>query len=105
MKIEYLFFNECPNHEIGLKNLKDALNELGIQDEIILNNIRNNEDVINHKFLGSPSIRLNDKDLEYGEKDTNEWSMNCRRYSFKNEIYGYPPKELILECIRNLDIN
>lgn len=95
MKIEFLYFDGCPNHETALSNLKEAVSEAGLKDEIEIINIEKPEDVTIHRFLGSPSIRINNKDLEITEDDSTEYSMNCRRYKNGDVIEGFPSKELI----------
>lgn len=95
MKIEFLYFDGCPNHDTALVNLKAVLAEAGIEDDIALVNIENPEDVTRHRFLGSPSIRINDKDLEITEDDATTYSMRCRLYKNGGEMQGYPSTELI----------
>jgi len=95
MKIEFLYFDGCPNHETALTNLKEVLSEAGIKDEISIINIKQPEDVTKHRFLGSPSIRINDKDLETVEDESTDYSMRCRRYKNGDVMEGYPSKELI----------
>ena len=95
MKIEFLYFDGCPNHETALTNLKDVLSDADMNDEIEIINIEKPEDVIKHRFLGSPSIRINNKDLEITEDDSTEYSMRCRRYKNGDLMEGFPSKELI----------
>ena len=95
MKIELLYFEGCPNHETALINLKEVLSEAGINEEIEIINIEKPEDATKHRFLGSPSIRINDKDLVIIEDESTEYSMRCRRYKNGDSMEGFPSKELI----------
>ncbi len=95
MRIEFLYFNGCPNHETALTNLKEVLSEAGLEDDIEAINIEKPEDVTKHRFLGSPSIRINDRDLEIVEDESTEYSMRCRLYKNGNGMDGFPSKELI----------
>ncbi len=95
MKIEFLYFEGCPNHEIALANLKESLNETGIKAEIKIIDVESPEDALKYRFLGSPSIRINDTDLEIVEDDSTEYSMRCRRYKNGDIMEGFPSKELI----------
>ena len=95
MKIEFLYFDGCPNHETALTGLKEVLSEAGQKDNIEIINIKNPEDVTIHRFLGSPSIRINDKDLEIDEDESTEYSMRCRRYKNGELMEGFPSMELI----------
>lgn len=102
MKVEFLYFDGCPNHEIALANLKAVMDEAGAKSEIELINIQSPEDVRSHRFLGSPSIRINDKDLEITEDNSTTYSMRCRLYKNCDALIGFPSKELIR---KNLLIN
>ena len=95
MKIELLYFEGCPNHEIALSNLKESLDDTDIKAEIIIIDVESPEDAIKYRFLGSPSIRINNKDLEVIEDGSTEYSMRCRRYKNGDTMEGFPSKELI----------
>ena len=95
MRIEFLYFDGCPNHETALTNLREVLSEAGLKAEIEIINMDDPEDVVKYRFLGSPSIRINGKDLETIEDDSTEYSMRCRRYKNGDTMEGFPSKELI----------
>ncbi len=95
MRTEFLYFDGCPHHETALTNLKEVLSEAGLKEKIEIINIRSPEDVTTRRFLGSPSIRINGRDLEITEDETTEYSMRCRRYKNGEVMTGYPSKELI----------
>lgn len=106
MKIELLYFDGCPNHETALTNLKAAMSETGVTEEIKIINVEKPEDVLIHRFLGSPSIRINDKDIEIIEDDSTEYSMHCRLYRTGETTSGFPTKELIKKKLSaTLEIN
>ena len=100
MKIELLYFDGCPNHTQALENLKQCLQELSLNEQIDRIKVERNDDAIAHRFLGSPSIRINGKDLEIDEDETTEYSMRCRRYQTELSWQGYPSKELILDTLK-----
>ncbi len=95
MKIELLYFEGCPNHKITLANLKELLDETGIKAEIKIIDVESPEEALKYRFLGSPSIRINDTDLEIIEDASTEYSMRCRRYKNGETMEGFPSKELI----------
>lgn len=95
MKIEFLYFDGCPNHETALTNLQESLATENINSKIEMINIEKAEDAVRHRFLGSPSIRINDQDLEIVEGESTEYSMRCRRYKDGDMIEGHPSQKLI----------
>lgn len=100
MKIELLYFDDCPNWQLSEQFLREAIDELKLEAEILLINVKDNNGAITNRFLGSPSIRINDKDLEIVEDHSTEYSMRCRRYRSDSEILGCPPKEMIVKALR-----
>lgn len=100
MKIEFLYFEGCPNHKQALDNLKKALNELGLEERIEVINIHDNDEAIAKCFLGSPSIRINGKDLEHADEADTDYSMRCRRYKSESRVQGYPEPELVRAALQ-----
>lgn len=97
-KIEFLFFEGCPSYKDALKNLKDAIAEENIETEIEMINVDSPEKAEHYGFLGSPSIRVNDKDLE----NKNEgYSYSCRIYTINGKKTGIPTKEFFLNKFRD----
>ena len=95
MKIELFYFDGCPNHEPALENLRDALIELQLHEEIDVIEIMDNDDAIAKRFLGSPSIRIDGIDLVVTDDNNTEYSMRCRRYKNGDVMEGFPSRELI----------
>ncbi len=51
------------------------------------------------RFLGSPSIRIGDKDLEEGDKKNEDFGMKCRVYQVNGKPQGFPSEQLIRDGI------
>ncbi|MBI5466826.1 MAG: DUF2703 domain-containing protein [Candidatus Kerfeldbacteria bacterium] len=100
MQIELFYFDGCPNHEIALQVLTDALDSLDVQAEVSRVRVADDKDAVAKRFLGSPSIRIDGRDLEIKEEAESGYSMRCRRYRDGDRIVGYPPKELVLSALR-----
>lgn len=98
MQIRFLYFEGCPNSEPALNLLKEVLNEKGIKGEIELIEIESEEDAYRYKFLGSPSIHINGKDIEK-ERRNDEPLYGCRVYKTIDGYSGIPSREMILYAI------
>lgn len=102
MKIEFLYFEGCPNYKPALDNLRQALDETGLIAEIEMVDIADHTQAVDRRCLGSPSIRINGRDLEADSEHSLDYSMCCRRYRYGGEILGYPSKAMISEVLRKL---
>ncbi len=101
MKIEFLYFDGCPNQEKAWENLNSALMELHLNEDVKRINIHNNEEAQQYRFLGSPSIRINEKDIAFTDDNGEEYSMSCRQYRYGSETLGYPTKKAIMEALKS----
>lgn len=104
MKIELLIFDGCPNHELAEKLVRQSLEELGIVAQIEIINVANDDDAVAKRFLGSPSIRINGKDIEIEEDEQTQYSMSCRVYATDEERSGVPSKDLLLNKLREASV-
>lgn len=99
LKIELLYFEDCPHWEYGLENLKSALKDEGMHDvDIQLVLINNEEDATKEKYLGSPSFHINGQDLWPEERTS--YQLGCRVYHTEDGLNGYPTVEMLREQIR-----
>ena len=100
MKIELLVFDGCPNSEPTEKLIRETVSELGADGRIEVVKVVDNDDAVAKRFLGSPSVRVNGKDLEVEEDGTTQYSMRCRIYRTDEGQTGVPSKELLTKAIQ-----
>lgn len=98
-KVEFLYFKSCPGHKQALLNLKAALQDSKINAELVLINVTSEAQAAKVGFQGSPSIRVNGKDLD-GRNEGH--SYGCRIYQSAGKITPTPSKEFIREKLREL---
>ncbi len=103
MKIELLYFEGCPSWKKAEKNLNAVLDELVIPDPIHFIRVDSNEDVIRNRFIGSPTIRINDLDVDPVARDAQEYSMCCRVYNIDGTLSGWPSVEMIRKVLYEPD--
>ncbi len=94
--IEILFFDSCPNHEPTMDLAREVLSELGLEAEIREVPVETAEDAETHRFVGSPTVRVNGQDIEPKAQLRTDFALSCRMY----ESGGVPPKELLVDALR-----
>jgi hypothetical protein len=99
VRIEVLYFDECPNHEALLPRLRGLLASQGISTEIELRAITDDQAAKREGFLGSPTIRVNGRDVEPGAEKRTDFGMKCRLYRSANGVSGQPPEEWLRVAI------
>ena len=103
LKIEVLYFNDCPSWKNTVKDLELVLKELGIKKEISFVAVETHKEAIKQKFTGSPTIRINDKDI-FPNNQIN-YALGCRVYLTPQGYKGTPTKEMIRTQIEELLLN
>ena len=101
LNIQLLHTLDCHSYQKAINELEGALEEVGlpVRYEVILVNSRVVAE--EHRFIGSPTIRINDVDIEPEAAGVEKFSLcSCRPYFWKDKFYDYPPKDMILSAIR-----
>ena len=94
--IEVLYFEGCPNHEPALDLAREVVASLGLSAPIREVAVRSPEHAEELRFLGSPSIRVDGRDIERGADERSEFGLGCRIY----RAGGVPPRELLVAALR-----
>jgi hypothetical protein len=84
MKVELLWWEGCPSHPEALEDLKQVLDEEGLDpDSVQLVEIETDEQAERERFFGSPTIRLDGEDaLPPGEGEP--VGLSCRVYRLRD---------------------
>ena len=100
MRIEVLYFDECPNHSPAVDRIRDVLKEEGIAADISEVKISDERTAQTIGFLGSPSIRIDGRDIEPAARSSKDFGMMCRTYLEEGKRVGLPSRESIRAAIR-----
>lgn len=100
MKIEFLYFKDCPGHKSALSLLEQIILEKNIEASIEKIEVTSPELAIQYRFLGSPYIRINGKDIE-GREDLSEYGLKCRIYSETNS--GFPSIAVLRKALQEAE--
>ena len=100
MKIEFLYFDECPSYQTADTLLREALAEEGQLAEIVKIKIENDADAQRWKFLGSPTIRFDG--IDPFEQATSDYGMECRVFVTPHGLQGWPTKAMLRNVIKDM---
>ena len=99
MRIELLHVRGCPHHAETLALLRQILDEAGLAAAIEEVEVRDSEAAQALGFLGSPSIRIDGRDIEPRASERRDFGMSCRVYASEAGYSGVPPQEMIVEAL------
>jgi hypothetical protein len=100
MKVEVLYVPACPSHPAALQLVRDVLVSEGVTAEICEVLIADNQMAKALSFRGSPTIRVNGRDVEGESSESEDCAVSCRLYPGSNQI-GLPPAEWIRRAVVN----
>ena len=102
MKVEFLWFQDCPNHEDARRLLRDVLRENGLPEGFEDIDASDPARADELRFAGSPSIRVNGVDVEPAFVEPDEYVPGCRLYRVAGgRLQGTPPREWISAAVKS----
>lgn len=103
MRIELLYFESCPSYEILLPRLRSLLERAGIDEQIELRRVETFEAAERERFLGSPTVRIDGKDIDPGAIGRSDFGLKCRLYrDEEGTANGTPSNETIAHALQRL---
>lgn len=98
MKVEILYVSECPSHSAAVKLVKDVLAFQGVAADIHEVLIADEKMANELQFVGSPTIRINGRDVAGETEKPTMFAMSCRLYPGSEQI-GLPPVDLVRRAV------
>jgi hypothetical protein len=99
MKIEFLYSKSTGRSPEAEEALRQALEATEIEAEVVYTEVLDSEDAKQKRFLGSPSIRVAGIDVEYGDREPDEYQAGTRYYNTPQGWKPYPHARLIANTI------
>jgi hypothetical protein len=98
-RVQILFFEGCPNHEPIRALVERVAAELRVEPEIHTVEVPDADAAMELRFLGSPTVRVNERDVEPGAVERHEFVLSCRLYPSEHGFSGQPDERWIREAL------
>ena len=99
MKVELLFWKECPSYPEALELLRDVLASRGLVDGVELREVRTQEEAEALAFPGSPTIRVDGRDVDAAGAGSRP-ALSCRIYHLPDgRVSPVPTREQLEEAL------
>ena len=99
MTVELLYFDGCPNHEALLPHLEQLLRSAPTDKQITLHKVPDDDAAQRERFLGSPTVRVDGRDVEPGAEAREDFGLKCRLYRAPGGLRGAPLDEWIRDAL------
>jgi MerT mercuric transport protein len=100
MKIEILYFDDCPNHRPAVERVHEILAEERISAPVTEVKVADLPAAQRTGFLGSPTIRVNGLDVEPAARAARDYGVMCRTYEVNGRREGLPSRDMLRKAIR-----
>ena len=99
MRVNFLYYEECPSYDLALERLREVMAEEGIPGEVEVVKVETEEQAHQLRFVGSPTIRIDGQDID--PPSDPRYALTCRVYHLEdNRISALPSKDMIRRALR-----
>lgn len=99
--VELLWFSDCPHHEAARRLLGDVLADVAPATAIRDLDATDPSVAAALRFPGSPTIRVDGRDVEPGYVDRGVYAPRCRLYRTRVGLRGLPERRWIEDALRS----
>lgn len=97
--VEVLTFEGCPHAEPALELVKRVVADLGVAATVRRVDVPDPEAAAAQRFLGSPTIRVDGRDIEPGLAERDEYVLSCRVYRTEAGLKGEPDERWLRDAL------
>jgi hypothetical protein len=97
--IEVLYVQHCPHHPGTLELIERIRAELGLDAELRTTLIVDQAAAEQARFPGSPTVRVDGRDVEPGSEPATEYTVACRLYRLEHRFAGQPEERWVREAL------
>jgi hypothetical protein len=100
LAVTFLYYEDCPSHEIALERLKQAVAAEAVQAAIEVVKVETDAQAEQLQFVGSPTIRINGRDIDTPPANA-YYGLTCRAYRLEDgRISPLPSPGMIRRALR-----
>jgi hypothetical protein len=104
LRVTLQYWEECPSHDQALARLRKVLEDEGVHVEIELVKVESEEQAMRLRFVGSPTILVNDVDID--PPTTSYYGLTCRAYRLEDgRISPLPSERMIRRAVQEAKVN
>jgi hypothetical protein len=101
MRVSFLYFEECPSHDVALGRLREVMAEEGISRDVEIIKVEAEDQARELHFVGSPTIRFDGQDID--PPGDPRYALACRAYRLEDDrISPLPSKDMIRRALRSV---
>ena len=104
MTVDLLYLPGCPHHAEASRLVREVLRKEGVKAHFTESRISNLEEARKRRFPGSPTLRVNGRDIEDPCGAQGTVGFACRTYWVDGKPQGIPPRAWLERAIRTAQL-
>lgn len=97
--VEILSFDGCPNRDAAMQLVARVLVDSDVDAEVRIVDVPDAEAAQRTRFLGSPTIRVDGRDIEPGADARADFALSCRVFRTESGLHGQPDERWVREAL------
>jgi 8-oxo-dGTP pyrophosphatase MutT (NUDIX family) len=99
VRIDFLFWRECPSHPEARALLREVMEERGVEADVVEREVLTQDEAQELAFPGSPTIRVDGRDVDPDGAGARP-SLTCRIYHLPDgRVSPVPSREQLEEAL------
>lgn len=98
-RIEILSFEGCPHRDGARELVTRVLEQTGLAAHVEVIDVPDPPAAEQLRFLGSPTIRVDGRDIEPGADARRDYALACRVYSTRSGLQGQPDETWLIDAL------
>jgi hypothetical protein len=95
LRVAFLYYEDCPSHEVALERLHQVVAEAGIDADVEVVKVETDAQAEQWHFVGSPTILVEGRDIDPPPPSA-QFALTCRAYRREDgRISPLPSPEMI----------
>jgi hypothetical protein len=97
--VEVLHVAGCPNYPGALAMVERVVADLGVEAELRTILVVDQAAAVAARFPGSPTVRVDGRDVEPGAEPAAECTLACRLYRLEHRLAGQPEEGWVRDAL------
>jgi len=97
--VEVLYVQDCPHYPATLALVERVRAEVGVDTELHTSLVADQAAAVQARFPGSPTVRVDGRDVEPGSEPATEYVVGCRLYRLEHRLAGQPEERWVREAL------
>ena len=90
VRVDILARRDCPSRELAISIVDEAIFGTGVPARVEVVDVVTLAQAQRRKFLGSPTVRVDGRDVDPWAEGRSDYSLSCRIYRTERGLAGAP---------------